>query len=31
MVGSYAMELGDGSQMLVAIPHFPLQAPATAL
>ena len=30
MVGSYAMELGDGSQMLVAIPHFPLQAPATA-
>ena len=30
MVGSYAMEVGDGSQMLVAIPHFPLVAPATA-
>ncbi|SEH18520.1 ApaG protein [Sphingopyxis sp. YR583] len=30
MVGSYAMELGDGSQLLVAIPHFPLVAPATA-
>lgn len=30
MVGSYAMETGDGSQMLVAIPHFPLVAPATA-
>ena len=30
MVGSYTMELGDGSQMLIAIPHFPLVAPATA-
>ncbi len=30
MVGSYTMELGDGSQVLVAIPHFPLVAPATA-
>ncbi len=30
MVGSYAMEMGDGSQLLVAIPHFPLVAPATA-
>lgn len=30
MVGSYMMEVGDGSQMLVAIPHFPLVAPATA-
>ncbi|PKP98574.1 MAG: Co2+/Mg2+ efflux protein ApaG [Alphaproteobacteria bacterium HGW-Alphaproteobacteria-13] len=30
MVGSYAMEMGDGSHMLVAIPHFPLVAPATA-
>ncbi|MGV7120779.1 Co2+/Mg2+ efflux protein ApaG [Sphingopyxis sp. 550A] len=30
MVGSYTMEMGDGSQMLVAIPQFPLQAPATA-
>ena len=30
MIGSYAMEMGDGSQMLVAIPHFPLVAPATA-
>ncbi|SNS42436.1 Co2+/Mg2+ efflux protein ApaG [Sphingopyxis indica] len=30
MVGSYMMELGDGSQMLVAIPQFPLAAPATA-
>ena len=30
MVGSYAMEMGDGSQMLVAIPYFPLVAPATA-
>lgn len=30
MVGSYAMEMGDGSQMLVAIPFFPLVAPATA-
>lgn len=30
MVGSYTMEMGDGSQMLIAIPEFPLQAPATA-
>ena len=30
MVGSYAMEMGDGTQMLVAIPYFPLVAPATA-
>ena len=30
MVGSYTMEMGDDSQMLVAIPHFPLVAPATA-
>jgi ApaG protein len=30
MVGSYTMEMGDGSQTLVAIPHFPLVAPATA-
>ncbi|MGB3319219.1 MULTISPECIES: Co2+/Mg2+ efflux protein ApaG [Sphingopyxis] len=30
MVGSYMMEMGDGSQMLVAIPQFPLVAPATA-
>ena len=30
MVGSYTMEMGDESQMLVAIPHFPLVAPATA-
>ena len=30
MVGSYTMETSDGSQMLVAIPQFPLQAPATA-
>ena len=30
MVGSYVVELGDGSQMLVAIPKFPLVAPATA-
>ena len=30
MVGSYTMEMGDGSQMLVAIPQFPLVAPATA-
>ena len=30
MVGSYAMEMGDGSHRLVAIPHFPLVAPATA-
>ena len=30
MVGSYTMELGDGSEMLIAIPHFPLVAPATA-
>ena len=31
MVGSYMMEMGDGPQMLVAIPQFPLVAPATAL
>lgn len=31
MVGSYTMEKGDGTQMLVAIPQFPLVAPATAL
>src|SRR3546814_3891364 len=30
MVGSYMMDIGDGTQMLVAIPHFPLVAPATA-
>ena len=30
MVGSYTMEMGDGTQMLVAIPQFPLVAPATA-
>ena len=30
MVASYTMELGDGSEMLIAIPHFPLVAPATA-
>jgi len=30
MVGSYMMAMGDGSQMLVAIPQFPLVAPATA-
>jgi len=30
MVGSYMIESGNGTQMLVAIPHFPLVAPATA-
>ena len=30
MVGSFMMEMGDGAQMLVAIPQFPLVAPATA-
>ena len=30
MVGSYMMALGDGTEMLVAIPQFPLVAPATA-
>jgi ApaG protein len=30
MVGTYVMEMTDGSQMLAAIPAFPLVAPATA-
>lgn len=30
MVGTYMMEMADGSQMLAAIPAFPLVAPATA-
>lgn len=30
MVGSYMMDMADGTQMLVAIPQFPLVAPATA-
>lgn len=30
MVGTYVMEMSDGSQMLAAIPAFPLVAPATA-
>jgi ApaG protein len=29
MEGSYLMILADGTEMLVAIPHFPLIAPAT--